>query len=178
MIAIAASADFLNNFKNFVLLLLMVFTPWSAINLTDYYLVSKERVDIPALYDPDGPLRALERGAIATYAFGVLVADPVPGPVALHRAGHQGLGGADISWIVGLVVPGVIYYLWANRRPVAPDRMIRAAEAVDHERSEPGESGQARADRMSAVSSRSRSRTPSGPSTTTSAMSARAFCSS
>ncbi|NKS62399.1 cytosine permease [Rhodococcus hoagii] len=30
-IAIAASADFLDNFKNFVLVLLMVFTPWSAI---------------------------------------------------------------------------------------------------------------------------------------------------
>ncbi len=53
-IAIAASADFLDNFKNFVLVLLMVFTPWSAINLIDYYLISKERIDIPALYDPKG----------------------------------------------------------------------------------------------------------------------------
>ena len=53
-IALWASADFLGNFKNFVLLLLMVFTPWSAINLTNYYRVSRERVDLPALYDPRG----------------------------------------------------------------------------------------------------------------------------
>ena len=52
--ALLASADFLNNFKNFVLLLLAVFVPWSAVNLVDYYLVSKEKVDIPALYDPQG----------------------------------------------------------------------------------------------------------------------------
>lgn len=51
LIALAASADFLNNFKNFVLLLLAAFVPWSAVNLVDYYLVSRERVDIPALYD-------------------------------------------------------------------------------------------------------------------------------
>ncbi|MFC9381635.1 purine-cytosine permease family protein, partial [Streptomyces sp. NPDC057020] len=37
VIALAASDDFLDNFKNFVLLILMVFTPWSAINLVDYY---------------------------------------------------------------------------------------------------------------------------------------------
>ena len=35
LVALLASADFLNNFKNFVLVLLMVFTPWSAINLVD-----------------------------------------------------------------------------------------------------------------------------------------------
>ncbi|HET9501052.1 MAG TPA: hypothetical protein VFO98_12395, partial [Marmoricola sp.] len=40
------------------------------------------------------------------------------------------LGGADISWIIGLVVPAVIYYLWASRRNVAPDRMIRATDPV------------------------------------------------
>jgi nucleobase:cation symporter-1, NCS1 family len=52
--ALLASADFLSTFRNFVLLLLLAFTPWSAINLVDYYLISKERVDIPALYDPNG----------------------------------------------------------------------------------------------------------------------------
>lgn len=58
VVALLASADFLNNFKNFVLLLLAVFVPWSAVNLVDYYLVSKERVDIPALYDPRAVMAA------------------------------------------------------------------------------------------------------------------------
>ena len=36
LVALLASSDFLNNFKNFVLLLLAVFVPWSAVNLVDY----------------------------------------------------------------------------------------------------------------------------------------------
>lgn len=68
LIAIAASADFLDNFKNFVLVLLMVFTPWSAINLIDYYLISKERIDIPALYDVNGRYGAWNFTALACYA--------------------------------------------------------------------------------------------------------------
>ncbi len=41
----------------------------------------------------------------------------------------QALGGADVSWIVGLVVPGVMYYVWASRRPVAPDAPDALLEA-------------------------------------------------
>jgi len=34
------------------------------------------------------------------------------------------LGGADISWIVGLVVTAVIFYPWAKRRFDPPAEMI------------------------------------------------------
>src|SRR5690606_2315210 len=75
-VALLASADFLDNFKNFVLALLMVFTPWSAINLTDYYLISRERVDIPALYDPAGRYGRWNVTALVSYAFGVVIQIP------------------------------------------------------------------------------------------------------
>ncbi len=126
VIAIAASADFLNNFKNFVLLLLMVFTPWSAINLTDYYLISKEKVDIPGLYDPDGRYGRWNVIAITTYVGGVLVQIPFLAQSLYTGPVTKALGGADISWIVGLLVPGLVYYLWASRRPLAPKEMIYA----------------------------------------------------
>ena len=129
VIALAASADFLDNFKNFVLLLLMVFTPWSAINLTDYYLISKEKVDIPALYDPHGRYGGWNMVAITTYALGVLVQVPFLAQSLYTGPVTEALGGADISWIVGLVAPAVIYYLWASRNPVAPDRMIHPPAA-------------------------------------------------
>lgn len=120
-IALWASADFLDNFKNFVLLLLMVFTPWSAINLTDYYLVSRERVDLPALYDPRGRYGAWNPVALTTYALGVLVQVPFLAQSLYTGPVTEALGGADISWIVGLVVPAVVYYAWARRDPRAPD---------------------------------------------------------
>jgi NCS1 family nucleobase:cation symporter-1 len=125
LIALWASADFLGNFKNFVLLLLMVFTPWSAINLTDYYLVSKERVDLPALYDPNGRYGRWNAAAITTYAVGILVQVPFLAQSMYTGPLTDKLGGADISWIIGLVVPAVMYYLWASRRNVAPDAIIR-----------------------------------------------------
>lgn len=129
VIALGASADFLDSFKNFILLLLMVFTPWSAINLTDYYLVSKERVDIPGLYDPDGRYGRWNPVAITTYAAGVVVQVPFLAQSLYTGPVTEALGGADISWLVGLLVPGVLYYVWASRRPLAPETMIRPENA-------------------------------------------------
>lgn len=115
VVALAASADFLANFRDFVLLILMVFTPWSAINLTDYYLISKERYDVPALYDPHGRYGKWNVTALVAYAVGIAVQIPFlaqsmyTGPLATR------LGGTDISWIVGLVVTTAIYLPWARR---------------------------------------------------------------
>jgi NCS1 family nucleobase:cation symporter-1 len=129
-IALMATADFLDNFKNFILLLLMVFTPWSAINLTDYYLISKEKVDIPALYEPRGRYGRWNAAALTTYVVGVLVQVPFLAQALYTGPVTEALGGADISWIVGLVVPAVIYYLWASRQHIAPDEMVRPRETV------------------------------------------------
>ena len=127
-IALWASADFLDNFKNFVLLLLMVFTPWSAINLTDYYLVSRERVDLPALYDPDGRYGRWNVVALTTYAVGVLVQVPFLAQALYTGPVTEALGGADVSWIVGLLVPSLMYYVWASRDPRAPAESVELEE--------------------------------------------------
>ncbi|MEV6364375.1 purine-cytosine permease family protein [Nocardia asteroides] len=124
LIAIAASADFLNNFKNFVLVLLMVFTPWSAINLIDYYLISKERVDLPALYDPHGRYGAWNVPALACYGLGVLAQIPFLAQKLYTGPVTDLLGGADISWIVGIVFTAAIYYPVARRTARPPARMI------------------------------------------------------
>ncbi|MNG39524.1 hypothetical protein D3C84_1276500 [compost metagenome] len=44
----------------------------------------------------------------------------------------EALGGVDISWIIGLVVPGVLYYLVARRskRPV-PEHMVLPADSIN-----------------------------------------------
>ncbi|MDQ6526127.1 cytosine permease [Nocardioides sp. LHD-245] len=115
VVALAASPDFLSNFKNFVLLILMVFTPWSAINLADYYLVSKERFDIPALYDPDGRYRRWNGPALTSYAIGVVAQIPFLAQTLYTGPAAEALDGTDISWIVGLVVTTVVYLPWALR---------------------------------------------------------------
>ena len=128
LLAWLASPDFLNNFKNFVLLLLAVFVPWSAVNLVDYYLVSKEKVDIPALYDCNGRYGAYNWVALGCYALGVVVQIPF-----LNQAMYKGpiatlLNGADVSWIVSLVVTSLVYYPLAKRTMQVPAAMIYPAD--------------------------------------------------
>lgn len=120
LVAVVASADFLANFKNFVLMLLMVFVPWSAINLTDYYLISRERVDVPALYDPDGRYGRWNAAALTCYLVGIVAQIPFLAQSIYTGPVTELLGGADISWIVGLVFTAAVYYPWARRTSNPP----------------------------------------------------------
>ena len=80
----------------------------------DYYFINKERYDIPALSDPNGRYGRWNVLGISVYVIGVLIQLPFvdthfySGPMVAQ------LGGVDISWIVGLLVPGVIYYALAK----------------------------------------------------------------
>ena len=130
LIALLASANFLEKFRDFVLLLLTAFTPWSAINLTDYYLISRERVDIPALYDPDGRYGRWNVTALVSYAVGIGVQVPFLAQSLYTGPLTDELGGADISWIVGLIVTSALYYVWASRTSNPPARMIYPEEPV------------------------------------------------
>jgi NCS1 family nucleobase:cation symporter-1 len=114
-VAIAGKDSFLSSFKDFLLFLLTFFTPWSAINLVDYYLISRERYDIPALADPKGRYGAWRWDALVVYGVGLLAQFPF-----LATSFYTGplvgpLGGADVSWIVGLLVPAALYWLLARR---------------------------------------------------------------
>ncbi|MCY1395994.1 allantoin permease [compost metagenome] len=128
-LALAGQHSFLAAFKSFLLFLLAFFTPWSAINLVDYYCITRERYDIPALADPDGRYGRWNWTGIGVYTFGVLVQMPF-----IHSGFYTGplvaeLGGVDISWLVGLALPALVYYPLARRntRHVAPS-LVRPAQ--------------------------------------------------
>jgi nucleobase:cation symporter-1, NCS1 family len=117
LLALLGRHSFLKGFEAFILLLLAVFTPWSAINLVDYYCFTRSRYDVPALSDPDGRYGRWNTTGIAIYIVGILVQVPF-----LSTAFYTGplvapLGGADISWLVGLVVPGALYYAVMRASP-------------------------------------------------------------
>lgn len=131
VVALLGKDSFLASFKDFLLFLLTFFTPWSAINLVDYYLISKERYDIPALFDPHGRYGAWRRDALLVYGVGLLAQLPFlvthfyTGPLV------DPLGGADISWIVGLAVPAALYWAVAHRNTAhIPHRTVYATTTV------------------------------------------------
>lgn len=119
VLALVGRHSFLQAFQAFILALLAVFTPWSAINLVDYYAFMRSRhYDAQALADPDGCYGRWNWTGITIYLIGIVVQVPF-----LSTSFHTGslvarLGGVDYSWIVGLVVPAVLYYV-ARRAGVA-----------------------------------------------------------
>jgi nucleobase:cation symporter-1, NCS1 family len=109
--ALFGQRNFLANYTNFILLLLYVLVPWTAINLIDYYLICKGQYDVESFFRRDGGIYGRFNGvAILSYVFGIIVQAPFiatelyTGPVA------KKLGGSDISWIAGLTLTSLAYY--------------------------------------------------------------------
>ena len=135
-IALAATDTFLSTFTNFLLFLLYFMTPWSAINLVDYYWVRRERYRISELFNPRGTYGRVNKGAFVAYVIGVVIQVPFMnsslyvGPIA------NWMGGAEVAWVLGLIVAGGLYYLLsANvRRGNAAnfDHIVRPATPVNH----------------------------------------------
>lgn len=105
-------SDYLTNYQNFLYLLLYFLIPWTAVNLTDFYLVRKERYAVAELLKQDSGIygRWNWRGLVA-YWIGFLVMIPFfsnalyTGPVANQ------LAGGDIAPFIGLPVAMAIFWL-------------------------------------------------------------------
>ena len=122
LVAIEASSNFLHDLSNFLVFTLYLLVPWTAINLTDFYLIRRGKYDIPQLFKVDGIYGKVNWFALIVYALAVGVQIPfmnnewIVGPVA------TALGGADIAWIVGFVFAGVVYYVGARLGLASPHR--------------------------------------------------------
>ncbi|MCG5076295.1 purine-cytosine permease family protein [Paraburkholderia tagetis] len=131
-LALIGRHSFLKEFTAFILFLLAFFTPWSAINLVDYYCFTKSRYDVPALTDPSGRYGRWNVMAITVYVVGVVVQMPFISTSFYTGPLVDDLGGTDISWILGLVVPAVLYYVCARASArTIPERLILPADVQE-----------------------------------------------
>jgi nucleobase:cation symporter-1, NCS1 family len=129
LLALTGRHSFLKAFEAFILCLLAVFTPWSAINLIDYYCFTRSRYDVPALSNPDGRYGRWNATGLVIYLIGILVQIPFLSTSFYTGPLVEPLGGVDISWIVGLLVPGALYYTFAqaSRRRAPPQLVLPEA---------------------------------------------------
>jgi nucleobase:cation symporter-1, NCS1 family len=103
--------SFLNRFVEFLDVLAFIFLPWSAINILDFYLFRGGNYDVKSLYTPRGIYGRFQLLPILCYLFGIgaelLFLDQTfyTGPLL------SAMGGNDISWIVGFVVPLLAYWV-------------------------------------------------------------------
>ncbi len=108
-LSFSASKDFMHDYELLLSVLLYIFTPWTAINLVDFYIVRKGHYSISAIFDPDGIYGRWNARGLIAYLAGFLAMVPFfsthvfTGPVA------RALGGADISMLIGLPVSAVAY---------------------------------------------------------------------
>ena len=117
VLAVFAAGDFMETYTDFILLLLYVLVPWTAINLVDFYLVRRGDYDVASFFRADGGRYGRwDLGTLGCYGVGIVVQIPfVSNPLYTGWVARL-LGGADVSWIVGLVVVGPLYWVMMRRR--------------------------------------------------------------
>lgn len=123
--ALLASKDFLASFESFLSILLCIMAPWTAINLVDYYLLRHGDYDVASFFAPDGGVYGrYNRPALTCFAIGIAVQVPFlktklyTGPLVAQ------LDGVDASWLVGIFVSGVLYYVWSRLAGDASAKVI------------------------------------------------------
>jgi len=132
--AYAASANFLTNFNNFLLLVLYFFIPWTAVNLTDYFLVRRGHYAILEIFKPRGIYGAWGWPGIVSYLLGFAAMIPFFSIGTLFTgAVASRLGGADLSLFIGLPVSALLYWGLTRNIDVAGEQRLAEQQAAELE---------------------------------------------
>jgi NCS1 family nucleobase:cation symporter-1 len=132
-IALFGQNNFLVGYTNFILLLLYVLVPWTAINLVDYYLICHGEYDVDSFFRQDGGVYGrFNTIAVGSYCIGIVAQAPFMATDIYTGEMASWLGGADISWVVGLSLTSLVYYAGCKvfSRPMrgveaSPDGVVR-----------------------------------------------------
>src|SRR3954467_4056578 len=133
VVALISSESFLTNFENFLLLILYLFIPWTAVNLIDYYVVRRGHYAVEEIFKPTGIYGRWGWRGIVAYlvGFGCMVpffsTPSFTGPIA------KAMDGADLSLFIGLPVAGGLYLLLARSIDVDAERRLAEREADELE---------------------------------------------
>ena len=117
--------SFAKAFDNWMISLLLWMSPWAGVVLTDFFIVRRGRIDVEELYRPpeQSAYGDVNWGAIAAFLVGLIagwsvedgLVPALQGPISTKL-----LSGADLSWLVGIVVAGAAYLVLARRSAPAP----------------------------------------------------------
>jgi NCS1 family nucleobase:cation symporter-1 len=114
--ALLSKDSFLANYEDFILLLLYVLVPWTAINLVDYYLLQHGNYHVESFFRQDGGIYGrINAAAVSCYVLGIAVQLPFVSSALYTGPIARALSGVDLSWIVGLAVTSPAYYGLAKR---------------------------------------------------------------
>jgi len=127
VIALESSEEFSRRFNDLLAVLLYLFTPWTAINLVDFYWVRKGRYSIREIFNPRGIYGRWNWRGLVAYGAGFIVMIPFfstgiyAGPIA------RALGGADVAMVIGLPVAAWVYVLAHRSFDLHGERVLASA---------------------------------------------------
>jgi len=115
--------SFAKAFDNWMISLLLWMSPWAGVVLADFFVKRRGHIDVDELYrEPErsaygdvnwAGIAAFVAGLIAGWTVEDGLVPALQGPISTRL-----LGGADLSWLVGIVVAGGVY-LAVSRHGVA-----------------------------------------------------------
>jgi NCS1 family nucleobase:cation symporter-1 len=130
ILGLNASGDFVRQFGDLLAVLLYLFTPWTAINLVDFYLVRRGHYSIREIFNPRGMYGRWNWRGLLAYAVGFAVMIPFFSTGLYTGAVARAIGGADVAMLVGLPVAGIVYLLACRSFNFEHERhLARAADA-------------------------------------------------
>jgi len=112
--------SFARAFDNWMISLLLWMSPWAGVVLADFFVKRRGRIDVDELYrepsrsaygdvNPAG-IVAFVVGLVAGWSVEDGLVPALQGPISTRL-----LGGADLSWLVGIAVAGGVYLAMAGR---------------------------------------------------------------
>lgn len=115
-------------FSNYLLILAYWIAPWLAIVISDFYLFHKGRYETSALYRNNG----VRWAGLISYVVGIVVSIPFWSQTNFTGFIAAKLQGADITYYVGFLVAGALYFVLARPRTAtaaSPSRSVQSSQA-------------------------------------------------
>jgi purine-cytosine permease-like protein len=122
--------SFAKAFDNWMISLLLWMSPWAGVVLADFFIKRRGHIDVAELYRaPEasaygdinwGGIVAFLAGLIAGWSVQDGLVPALQGPISTGL-----LGGADLSWLVGIVVAGGVYLALSGRSVPAAVPIVR-----------------------------------------------------
>jgi NCS1 nucleoside transporter family len=117
--------SFAKAFDNWMIGLLLWMSPWAGVIMADFFIKRRSRIDVAELYrSPEASaygdinwsgMVAFVVGLIAGWSVQDGLVPALQGPISTGL-----LGGADLSWLVGIIVSGAVYLVLGRRIVAAP----------------------------------------------------------
>lgn len=119
-------------YGNVLIFLAYAFTPWTSINLVDYFFVRRGNYSIQEMFNPNGMYGRWGWRGQTAYLGALVIMVPFMVTAPFTGSFAAALGNVDYSMFVGLPVAAVIYLVLCRSLDLTAEREVVAAEGLVH----------------------------------------------